>query len=111
MPRLPRATDAVVDEIKVRDYLLSAEHPVGRSKARFFESLGYRRESWNRLRLDLLELAHHGEAIPGIPGPYGLKYEVRATLSGPTSRWARIVTVWIVLEGEEIPRFVTAYPG
>ena len=27
----------------MRDYLLSREHPTGRAKARFFESLGYTR--------------------------------------------------------------------
>jgi hypothetical protein len=37
---LPRAEDAVVEPAKLRDTLLSREHPVGRFKAAFFESLG-----------------------------------------------------------------------
>ena len=42
--KLPNADAATVDDAKVRDYLLSPEHPVGRFKARVFRSAGYRRE-------------------------------------------------------------------
>ena len=34
--KVPQAELAVVDPAKVRDYLLSPEHPVGRFKATFF---------------------------------------------------------------------------
>lgn len=43
--------------------------------------------------------------------PYGTKYVIRANLKGPNGRTAEIQSVWIVLKGEEIPRFLTAYPG
>jgi hypothetical protein len=33
---LPNSERAIVDEAKVRDYLLSPSHPVGRFKAAFF---------------------------------------------------------------------------
>jgi hypothetical protein len=39
--KLPGADRAIVDAAKVRDYLLSPEHPVGRFKAVFFGALGY----------------------------------------------------------------------
>jgi hypothetical protein len=39
--KLPAAESAIIDEAKVREYLLSTEHPVGRFKARFFIGLGY----------------------------------------------------------------------
>lgn len=39
------------------------------------------------------------------------KYVVADTIQGPSGRSAQIVVVWIVLEGEEFPRFVTAFPG
>lgn len=41
---LPGAEEAIVDDAKVRDYLLSREHPVGRFKATFFSGLGYTRD-------------------------------------------------------------------
>ena len=39
--QLPNAEQAVVDEVKIRTYLLSSEHPVGRFKAAFFRGLGF----------------------------------------------------------------------
>ena len=38
---LPNAERALIDRAKIRDYLLSLHHPVGRFKARFFTSLGF----------------------------------------------------------------------
>ena len=109
--RLPRASDAVVDAQKVRDYLLSPSHRFGRHKARFFNRLGYVRSHWQLLRDDLVELAKQEDATPGRPNAYGSTYKQHATLTGPSGRSARIITVWIVLLGEKIPRFVTAFPG
>jgi hypothetical protein len=108
---LPRAEQAITDAAKVRDYLLSPEHPVGRFKAVFFGALGYTRDQWQQLQQDLLELSRSGTAVVGQPSPFGQKYEVRGTLEGPSGRLAKVVTVWIVLLGEDFPRFVTAYPG
>jgi len=42
---------------------------------------------------------------------YGRKYEIRAILKGPSGRASEVVSVWIIRAGEEVPRFVTAYPG
>ena len=42
---------------------------------------------------------------------YGQKYLVRGILEGPSERSAEVVTVWIILSGEVVPRFVTAFPG
>lgn len=41
---------------------------------------------------------------------YGQKYIVRGTIVGTAARNAKVLTAWIVLHGEEVPRFVTAYP-
>ncbi|MBI1982647.1 MAG: adhesin [Acidobacteria bacterium] len=88
--KLPAADRAIVDPAKVRDYLLSSEHPVGRSKA--------------------LTLAQTNDATPSQANAFGQKYIVRGSLIGPNARSADIVTVWIVLLQEPGPRFVTAYP-
>lgn len=58
----PGAERAVIDPAKVRDYLLSTVHPVGRFKAIVFQALGYTAEEWQRLR-DARQRAakiHHG---------------------------------------------------
>lgn len=109
--RLPGAHRAVVDPIKVRDYLLSLEHPVGRGKARFFLALGFSRSDWSALQRAFLAVAEQSEAIPLAESPYGQKYEARAIIQGPRGQAAEVVTIWIVLADEDFPRLVTAYPG
>ena len=111
--KLPVAEQAIVDPAKVRDYLLSFEHPVGRSKARFFAALGFSRERWPELQRALERLAVEGEAAPGAASPFGQKYVVRGMIRGPEprARAAAVESAWIVLHGEAAPRLVTAYPG
>ncbi len=107
---LPNADRAVVEPAKVRDYLLSPEHPVGRFKAAFFRALGYTADQWEVLRADLALVAQSADATPTELGPFGQKFEVRATLTSPLGRTAKITAVWIVRTGEDVPRFVTAFP-
>jgi hypothetical protein len=40
--KLPGGAKALVEERKIRSYLLNLEHPDGLAKARFFMSRGYR---------------------------------------------------------------------
>ena len=107
---LPNSDRAVIDPEKVRDYLLSESHPVGRFKAAFFGTLGYTPNRWEQLRDDLLALAHAGMATPGKPSPFGRTFEVNGILRGSSGRSAEVQTVWIIRANEEAPRFVTAYP-
>jgi hypothetical protein len=109
--RLHKPESAVVEVEKVRDYLLSTSHPVGRMKATFFLALGYLEGDWPALRRDLLDFAQLDSATPGRFTRYGNKYEVRGTLKGPSGRAASLQTVWIVRHGEDFPRFITAFPG
>jgi len=107
---LPNAEHAFIEPAKVRDYLLSPAHPVGRFKAAFFVSLGYTQIEWERLRDDLLAIAGSGDAVPGQETGFGRKFEVSGMLTGPSGRSAEIRTVWIVANEGAAPRFVTAYP-
>ncbi len=82
--KLPAAERAVIEPAKIRNYLLSASHPVGRFKAPFFASLGYTSANWRRLEAGLRDLAVRGDAEPGWDSPYGRKYTIRGTLTGPS---------------------------
>jgi len=108
---LPNASKAEIDPAKLRDYLLSSSHPIGRFKHPFFGALGYSKEQWQQLEADLQNLATTGDARIGQKTEYGQKYEVRGILEGLSEKAAEIVTVWIILDGEDFPRFVTAFPG
>ena len=109
--KLPGAEHAICDAAKVQDYLLSREHPVGRSKARFFASLGFTRAIWPTLQSALLKLGRDGDAEVAAASVFGQKYEIRGIIQGPSGETALVVTVWIILTGETLPRFVTAHPG
>lgn len=107
---LPNADRAEIDPAKIRNYLLSEIHPVGRFKAAFFASLGYSAERWELLRDDLLILARSSPVASEKPGPFGHSFEVDGMLTGPSGRSAGVRTVWIVRAAEDSPRFVTAFP-
>lgn len=109
--KLPGAERAVVEPEKVRDYLLSLEHPVGRSKARFFTQLGFARDRWQELQQVLFTLAQTGEAEFGPATEFGQKYIVRGTIQTPKGRTMSVESAWIVLHGDDVPRLITAYPG
>jgi hypothetical protein len=108
---LPAADRALITPDKLRDYLLSAEHPVGRFKAAFFGRMGYFRQDWQRLETDILHIARSGIAVPRQLSTFGQKYEVNGMLRGPSGREASVTTIWIVKNGEDFPRLVTVYPG
>ena len=109
--RLPAAESAIIDGTKIRDYLLSHEHPIGTFKAKFFGALGYAKDDWQRLASDIRAMPVTQDASIGQRSAFGEKFEVRGTLLGPAGVRAPIVTVWIILAGEHAPRFVTAFPG
>ena len=97
--KLPNVDRAVVDPSKIRDYLLSKEHPVGRFKEAFFGSLGYERKDWERLRDDLLGVLREVDVVVRESSEFGRKYEIRGLLAGPSGRSAEVVLVWIILRG------------
>lgn len=108
---MPGVEAAVVDAAKIRDYLISTSHPVGRFKSAFFMALGYTAVEWATLARALRIHAAENEAVATEINEYGQKYEVRGKIQGPSGRAATVVAVWIVLHGEDFPRFVTAFPG
>ncbi len=93
--KIPSADSAVIDPAKLRGYLLSLSHPIGRFKARFFERLGYAATQWEVLEADLRAQHLMAEAEPLAAGEFGQKYRIRAILEGPTGR-ADVVSVWVV---------------
>lgn len=108
--KIPGAERAIVEESKVRGYLLSPEHRIGSFKARFFTQLGFNQSDWAILQHELTRFAS-AEAELGPTTKFGQKYVVAGSIQGPSGRTAQVVVVWIVLTGEDVPRLVTAYPG
>ena len=108
--KLPQADRAIVDERKVREYLLSRSHPIGRLKAAFFARAGFEAKNWAALSSQLRELAVSGDATRGDAGEYGVKYLISGILKGPRGLGLEVTTVWLVPTGGGVPRLVTVYP-
>jgi hypothetical protein len=106
---LPAET-AVIEPAKLREYLLSLDHPDGRGKARYLALLGYTREHWEQLARDLRQQILPLDAQPAGESRWGVKYEILGLLRGPNGRAAGIRTIWIVPRGDARPRLVTLVP-
>ena len=108
--KLPSGEQAVVDSRKIREYILSQSHPVGRFKAAFFARLGYSQSNWQEFEAAIRACAVQDEAQEREPTPYGQKYGVRSILEGPSGVRAAVVSIWIIRSGETVPRLITVMP-
>ena len=109
--RIPNSDHAVIPVEKLRDYLLSPNHPIGRFKATFFAGLGYTADGWAILEADLRSQHLPLDAEESDRSAYGRKFVITGRLTGPAGTSANLISVWVIHNGEESPRFVTAYPG
>jgi hypothetical protein len=110
MDAVPNRDQAIVDAVKISGYLLSETHPVGRSKARFFKRVGFRADVPGDLTRALLAHVRDCPVATIEVSSYGTKYKVEGRLLSPDGRDPLVAAVWIILDGELIPRFVTAFP-
>ena len=107
---LPHAENAEVAEQKIRAYLLNPRHPDGASKARFFATLGFSADSWEDFATALRQIAMRFPVIRSMESIHGTKYIVEGKIESPDGSSPFIRTVWILDQGRETPRLVTAYP-
>jgi Domain of unknown function (DUF6883) len=107
---LPRGSDAEIPHEKVTGYLLSLSHPVGASKARYFESRGYSVEAPEVLEASLRRVAEQGEVVEMRASDWGTKYFVVGNVTAPDGNSMRLGAVWMVA-GVAAPVLVTAYPA
>ena len=108
--KLPNYENAVISETKVTGYLLSTKHRDGRSKAEFFTRLGFSSDAWEDLVKALLRHANENEVAKIEDSPFGTRYIIDGMLLAPDGREALVRSVWFIETGEQIPKFVTAYP-
>ncbi len=100
---------ALVEDAKLRRYVLNPRHPVGRHHSRLFEELpGIHLGNSGVLKEALLAAAGEEDVSREVVTRYGRKFQIRFPLSGPAGE-KRVVSVWIVEEGSDRPRLVTCY--
>jgi hypothetical protein len=111
LPKLPNAHKAIIKPEKLQYYLLSPTHLEGKYKAAFFQNLGYDASAWEILENDIKILILSNDAVRQKSSSHGTYYIVKGKVTSPSGNTFNIQTVWIILNGEDIPRFVTAYSG
>ena len=107
--KLPSGDQALVEEPKLRDYVLNARHPVGRHLAAlFWDLLGIGTGNMEVLESALLRAAATEPVTREVRTGYGVKYEMRFELSSPRGN-RPVRAVWIIEEGATRPRLVTCF--
>jgi hypothetical protein len=71
--KLPNAETARLDRDKLRRYLLSETHPVGRWKARFFRGIGFDESNAALFERSLIEIAKTEEVVETLITLHGIK--------------------------------------
>lgn len=106
---LPNGEQAIVEDRKLRDYILNSLHPVGRHHAAFFRDLlGIGPANLDVLRAALLRSASTESVTRETKTPFGTKYEMALEVTGPNGR-KDVRAVWILDDGTLIPRLVTCF--
>ena len=105
---IPDAADIFVSADKVLRFLLVPEHKDNKGRARLLFGLGYSVEDWETLASDLRSMALECDAI-AVPSQHGRRFHVHGMLNG--SKGSRpFRTIWEIRPGEDVARFVSAYP-
>ena len=106
--RVKLPEDVVIPEDKLVRYLLLPREE--NDKSQFLGIAGYTLGTWEVLARDLHDLAKTHEISDKAISPYGIKWEVQGSLTGPNGQILYVVTVWITLETSGETRFVTLFP-
>lgn len=105
---IPNAITASTPQSKIQGYLLNSNHPVGKEKARVFNSvLGYHYENWNKFSDQVFDKLQTSGVSAVINTQHGIKYTVPMRLHGETGKSMVANTVWQIDKGSNIPRLIT----
>jgi hypothetical protein len=107
---IPNADNLMIEESKIRDYLLNVLHPDGSGKAAFFMRFGFNMENWEKLAQALRKHALTYDVKSNVESQYGIRYIIDGKLETPDNRNPLVRTVWITEKDSKQPRLVTVYP-
>jgi hypothetical protein len=108
--KLQDSHNSFVANSKITEYLLNLNHEKGKSKAKYFFGFGFALNKISEFKNALVQHSIQREIYQEVQNDFGKKYELRCEILTPDSRNPCIVTVWIIDNGSNIPKLVTAYP-
>lgn len=104
--QLPR--DAIIAPEKLTDYLLRARDD--HDKSGFLALAGYNKMQAVRLESDIRAQLLPIPATCAGENPYGEKFVIRGSLTGPNGRTLRVFSVWMLEKATGLTKFITLYP-
>jgi hypothetical protein len=107
--KMPNNDQSIVADSKITDYLLSETHEIGKHKADFFKRFGFDISDIETFRNSLIQHSIERDIEQTKSSPFGNKYELKCEIKTPDKRNPCVITVWIVENGEESPKLVTAF--
>ena len=84
MKRIPNYERAYIPGQKLREYLLSETHAIGKAKAKFFRSLGYNDDNVERMERELINIARTEFIAEESKTYFVIKYTVDGEVLLPT---------------------------
>lgn len=100
-----------VDDRKITHYLLSDSHPEGAPKARFLKHFGFATHAPDELRRALIGHAHDHAVSTSRVTEFGSVFEINGRLTSPDGQNPWMLVVWMIDNGTDFPRFITAVPS
>src|SRR5690349_17460105 len=109
--KLPNLENAIVAEAKITRYLLDLASENGKAKATFFLAFGFTIETWQVMVAAFKQHANDYDVtkVEERP-PFGVHYVIEGMFNSPDGRNPAVRVIWIIDDGDDVPRLVSAYP-
>ena len=108
--KIPNSDRAVIEPLKLTEYLLNSEHKRGGTKAKLLIQFGYSLENWQQLESDIRRFHLGVDANVVKETMYGVRYEISASLLTPINRQLFVKTVWQIDKDTDFARLITMVP-
>jgi hypothetical protein len=101
------ADKAIINPSKLTEYALNPVHPVGKHKARVFESaLGFNKNNAGDLMKQIQQGVKNNTPIAGKIDQYGERFTVDIPVTGPKGSGV-VTSGWIYKPGSDVPELTT----
>lgn len=119
--KLPNRKNALVEKRKLTHYLLSLTHSKGKSKAKFFRSIGFNEANIEKFKQALLQVGRSNKVIvikkerkvDKITSEVIeiVKYNIDGLIDAPNGKQYNVKTIWAIEAEDGIPHLATARPS
>jgi hypothetical protein len=108
--KMPNSAKALVAPEKISRYLFNVDNPIGKNKAKVFKAaLGYDLATGDDFIKAISEAIVGKDYVAHEITPWGEQYKIDVSIKGPNGATKVVRTTWMIDNGSDKPRFITAY--